>query len=72
MKLSDQIRKAIAESGKTRYRIARETGIDESALAKFFNGRRGLSVGALDRLGEVLGLEIRLVRRRRQTTGKRG
>ncbi len=64
--LTDQLRRAIDESGHTRYRIAKETGIDESALAKFYNGRRTLSMDALDRLGEYLKLEI-VVKR---TTGK--
>ncbi len=57
-KLSDQVRNAIDNSGITRYRIAKEIQIDESALAKFYNGHQGLSLKALDRLGEYLGLEI--------------
>jgi len=57
-KLTDQLRQAIDDSGLTRYRIAQETGIDESALAKFYNGHRGLSMDALDRLSEYLGLRI--------------
>jgi hypothetical protein len=69
MRLSDQVRQAIAESGLTRYRIAQDTGIDESALAKFFNGQRGLSMDALDRLGEYLGLRI-VTDRNRRTEGR--
>lgn len=57
-KLSDQLRDAIDSSGVTRYRIAQETGIDESALAKFYNGKRGINSDTLDRLGEYLGLRI--------------
>ena len=57
-KLTDQLRRAIDDSGLTRYRIAQETDIDESALAKFYNGHQGLSMKALDRLGEYLGLRI--------------
>ena len=58
MKMADQIRQAIDDSGLTRYRISKETGIDESTLAKFYNGHRGLSMDALNRLGEYLGLRI--------------
>lgn len=47
-------------SGITRYRISKETGIDESALAKFYNGHRGLSMEAFDALGAYLGLTIQL------------
>jgi len=57
-KMTDQIRRAIDDSGLTRYRIAQETGIDESTLAKFYNGHRGLSMDALNRLGELLNLRI--------------
>ena len=47
-KLTDQLRQAIDDCGLTRYEIAKQTGIDESALAKFYNGHRGLSMEALN------------------------
>ena len=56
--LSDQVRQAIDDSGLTRYRIAQETGIDESALSKIYNGQRGFNSDTLDILGEYLGLRI--------------
>lgn len=62
-KLTDQLRQAIDDSGLTRYRIAKETGIDESALAKFYNGHQGLSTNALNALGECLQLRITLGRK---------
>lgn len=61
--LTDQLRQAIDDSGLTRYQIAKETGIDESALAKFYNGHRGLSMEALNALGECLHLTITLGRK---------
>jgi transcriptional regulator with XRE-family HTH domain len=65
-KLTDQLRKAIADCGLTRYEIAKQTGIDESALAKFYNGHRGLSMEALNALGEFLQLTIVLGRKPRK------
>ena len=62
-KLTDQLRQAIDDCGLTRYEIAKQTGIDESALAKFYNGRRGLSMEALNALGEFLQLKITLGRK---------
>jgi transcriptional regulator with XRE-family HTH domain len=56
--VSDQLRQAIDDSGVTRYRIAQETGISETALALFYNGQRGLSMKALNALGEFLQLKI--------------
>ena len=50
--LTEQLRQAIDDCGLSRYQIAKETGIDESALAKFYNGHRGLSLDALNALGE--------------------
>ncbi len=56
--LTDQLRNAIDDSGITRYRIAKETGISESALAQFYNGHRGLSMEAMNALGKFLKLTI--------------
>jgi len=61
--LTDQIRQAIDDSGLTRYRIAQETGVSESALSQFYNGHRGLSIEALNALGEYLQLKITLGRK---------
>jgi DNA transposition AAA+ family ATPase len=68
--LTDQLRQAIDDSGLTRYQIAKETDIDESALAKFYNGYRGLSMEALNALGEVLQLKITLGRKAGSKKGK--
>ena len=57
-KLSDQIRTAIDAAPVSRYRIAKETEIAEANLSRFMAGQSGLSMKALDRLGEYLGLEI--------------
>lgn len=64
--LTDQLRQAIDDSGLTRYRIAKETGISESALSQFYNGHRGLSMEALNALGEFLQLTIHLGRKAEQ------
>jgi transcriptional regulator with XRE-family HTH domain len=61
--LADQLRQAIDDCGLTRYRIAKETGISESALAQFYNGHRGLSMEALNALGKCLQLTIHLGRK---------
>jgi transcriptional regulator with XRE-family HTH domain len=60
--LTDQIRQAIDDSGLSRYRIAKETGISQSTLAQFYNGHRGLSMEALNALGAFLQLTITLGR----------
>jgi transcriptional regulator with XRE-family HTH domain len=54
----DYIREAIAASDKSRYRIAKETGIGEPQLCQFMAGTKGLSVEALEKLADCLGMEI--------------
>ncbi len=58
--LTMQIRVAMDDSGFTRYRIAKDTGINESALSKFYHGERGLSINNLNLLFSYL--ELRVVR----------
>jgi hypothetical protein len=62
-RLTDQLRKAIDDSGLTRYRISKETAISEATLSKFYLSQRGLSMEALDALGECLQLTIVLGRK---------
>ncbi len=57
-KLTDQLRKAIDAGDKTRYQIAKETGIDEATLSRFIHGKGGLSMEGLDAIGECLRLRI--------------
>ena len=56
--LSQQLREAILESGVSRYEISKQTGVSQAALSKFVLGRRGISVKAMDAVGEFLGLAI--------------
>ena len=57
--LVDQLRQAVVDSGKTLGEITRDTGIDKSALSRFVNGERGVSMAVMNTLGEYLELEIR-------------
>ncbi len=58
IKLSDQIRRTINQCGQTRYRIGKETGIDQSTLSRFMSGERGLPMRTLDKLADYLDLNI--------------
>lgn len=55
------IRKAIAVSGKTRYRIAKEAGVAQSQLSRLVHGHAGVSVETLENLAGYLGYEVKLV-----------
>ena len=71
-KLLNAIKKAIELSNKSRYRIARDTGIDEGRLSRFMSGQTGLSVEAVETLADYLGIEIiiRAPKGKRQTKGR--
>jgi transcriptional regulator with XRE-family HTH domain len=62
---SEGLRRAIREGELTRYALSVRTGIDQATLSKFLKGERGLSLKAVDRLMDALGLEIRPRGRRR-------
>lgn len=56
--LTDQLRKLIEDGELSRYQLWQQTGIDQAVLSKFVNGKGGLSMESLDKIGEVLDLQI--------------
>jgi len=55
---SEELRRAIQRSGKTRYRIAQDTGVSEAVLCKFMQGRHGMLLPSIDKLYVYLGLRL--------------
>ena len=74
-KIFGEIRKAIRTSGITRYRLWIETGLDQALLARFMSGKSGLSVESIEKLVDVLELEIiiqpKTTKKRKVRYGKR-
>ena len=66
----DAICDAIEASEKTRYRIAKDTGISQTQLSRLMSGERGLSIAALERLADYLGLEIVMRPKRLRRKGR--
>ena len=58
IKLTDQLRQAIEGSPKSRYQIAKETGVDQAVLSRFVHHKGGLSMEGLDLIAECLGLNL--------------
>ena len=57
--VSEQLRQAIQRCSKTRYRISRETGIDQATLSRFVHNRTaGLTLANVDKLCKSIGLEL--------------
>jgi len=62
--LSEQIRRAIRDSGMTRYRICLEIGLTQPSMTRFMGGTASLSLNTLDKIADLLDLNI--------VVGKRG
>lgn len=58
MKLSEELRRAVKESGLRRVRICEAAKLDQSALSRFMSGERGLSMADLDRLAGFLRVKV--------------
>jgi hypothetical protein len=56
---SDQLRRAIRESGASRYQISKETGVSQAVLCRFAGGTAGMSLASIDAVMRFLKLEIR-------------
>ena len=68
-KILNELKAGIKASGLSRYRIAQDTGIDESALSRLMSGERGLSIEWAERVADYLGLEI-VIRPKRRKKGR--
>ena len=71
VRLLDAICEAIETSGKTRYGIAKDTGISQTQLSRLMSAERGLSIDTLERLAEYLDLEIVIRKRRKRPAARR-
>ncbi len=56
--LSNQLRQIIEAGPVTRYRIAKETGIDASQLCRFGNATGTMTFHTLDKTGQLLRLRF--------------
>jgi transcriptional regulator with XRE-family HTH domain len=56
--MTEVLRAEIEQSGLTRHRIAKDTGIDEAALMRFVRGETSLRLDRADVLADYLGLKL--------------
>ena len=62
------MRRAIEQSGTSRYRLAEESGVDAASLCRFVAGQTDLTLKNIDRIGQVIGLRLVIDR----PVGKKG
>jgi hypothetical protein len=56
--ISEALRDAIRKCEKSRYRIHKETGIDQGMLSRFLNTDASLSLTSVDKLCEFIGARL--------------
>ncbi len=57
MTIEETLRKAILKSGKSRFQIAKETGVTEAQLCRFMQGKT-LTLPSAQKLADFFGLEL--------------
>ena len=58
MELSEQLKRAVAASGKSRYEIAKEAEIDYYALARFLDEDRDIRLSTVQKLAKLFGMRL--------------
>jgi transcriptional regulator with XRE-family HTH domain len=67
MDIASTLRNAVRQRQLSVYQIAKDTGLNQSALNQFFNGTKaGLRLSTVQVLFDYLGLEVRQKKGRRQ------
>jgi transcriptional regulator with XRE-family HTH domain len=62
--IEKQLKQAISKTKMSRYRIAKESGLTESQLSYFVNGKRSLTLPAAAKLAKVLRLELKPIEKK--------
>jgi transcriptional regulator with XRE-family HTH domain len=56
--VAETIRRTILESGKTLYRVAKDSGVNFGTLYRFMSRERSMSLDAVEKLCAYLGLTL--------------
>lgn len=56
--LSAALKKAMKQSSKTTYQVAKEAGVSQIMVSRFLSGKRDIRLATADRLAHVLGLKL--------------
>jgi transcriptional regulator with XRE-family HTH domain len=57
--ITEQLRESILGCGMSVYEIANRSDCDQSNIHAFLKGKRGLSLGSIERICQVLGLSLK-------------
>jgi plasmid maintenance system antidote protein VapI len=56
--MTEQLKKAIADSGLSVYKLAKESGVPQPVLHRFMAGEQGISLATADKLAKYLKLRL--------------
>jgi transcriptional regulator with XRE-family HTH domain len=56
--LPEKLRTAIRKSGKTVYRVAKESGVSHPVILRFMTGERDIRLETAEKLAAALGLHL--------------
>jgi hypothetical protein len=62
--LPNLIRKAIAQDGRTIYRLSLDCGVSQAVLGRFVRGERDMNLRTASKVCDALGLGLRPVRKK--------
>lgn len=65
-KITIELREAIEKSKLGQSEIARRAKIDRSMVFRFVNKERGMTLATATKVADILGLELRLIRKRQK------
>jgi hypothetical protein len=64
--INEQLRNAVLECGKSRYRISLESGVSQAVLSRFVAGKTELTISNAEKLCTAIGTELVLKRKKRK------
>jgi plasmid maintenance system antidote protein VapI len=62
LSLAEALTKAVQDTGKSVYAVAKASGVAQAVLHRFLAGQRGLTLATAERLCAYLGLELQPTR----------
>jgi len=63
LKLVEELRQAIADSGQSQYAIIKGSGVPQPVVSRFMTGERGMNLASAAKICAYLGLHLARVRR---------
>ena len=67
--IGSELKEILRKRGMSAYRLSKELGVTAGYLSRFFNDRYNPSYGLVKKIAEMLGYDLRLVKKQSQKKG---